>query len=319
MASHARPTLRTAKPAPSARPASPRRPRVPAASPFVLPVLLVCAVLLSASMAFGNPTLWVASDQQLKVEDPAQPDGDAEPTSGEEPAPEGEGEPESEQIVIGEYNAVSQSEDPARSENLRLAAAAVDGTVIQPGEEFSFNETVGNTSLENGYQEAAVIRNGEVAEGSGGGVCQVSTALYIAAVKADLEITERHPHSVPSDYASIGLDATIVYDLFDLRIRNNTASPITIHAKAVGQTVDVSIVGDPLPEGRTIDAVSQVVSQYKRDDGLGHEQQYYVTESFRVYYQDGVRTTRDLLSSDIYIVGEDATVVLNEGSVEPNK
>ena len=150
-------------------------------------------------------------------------------------------------------------------------------------------------------------------------MCQVSTALYIAAVKADMEIVERHPHSVPSDYAPIGLDATIVYGSFDLRLKNNTDHAITIHAKAVGQTVDVSIEGDPLPEGRTVDATSQIVSRYERDDAAGTLRQYYVSEAFRVYYQDGVRTTRDLLSSDIYQVDENTPVTTSEGSVDPNK
>ena len=315
MADHARPTKRSAKHS-AAETTAPESRRRPVAAPQVLPLVMVCSVLLAAGMAFGNPFLWVPDNTQPEAQDAPAPDTAA---SEGDSAPEPETPQTTEQVVIGEYHAVSQSDEEGRAENLRLAAEAVNGTVIQPGEEFSFNDTVGNTSSENGYQDAPVIRNGEMAEGSGGGVCQVSTALYIAAVKADLEITERHPHSVPSDYASIGLDATVVYDLFDLRIRNNTDSPITIYADAMGQTVDVRIVGDPLPEGRTIDAVSQVVSQYQRDDGLGHEQQYYVTESFRVYYQDGVRTTRDLLSSDIYIVDDDTAIVLGEGSVEPNK
>ena len=138
-------------------------------------------------------------------------------------------------------------------------------------------------------------------------------------MKADLEITERHPHSVPSDYAPIGLDATIVYDHFDLRIKNNTAHALTIHMKALGQTVKASITGDPLPEGRSVDATSHIISQYEREDNQGRLRQYYVTESFRVFYEYGQRTTRDLLSSDIYIIHEDSEVVLAEGSVEPNK
>lgn len=297
------------------RPASPKRLHLPVTSPVVLPLVAVCSIALSACMAFGNPVLWTSVDQRLApVSDQPAP----EPTPApEEPAPAESDD--SNQQVIGEYEAISQSSDPGRRENIRLAAEAVDGTVIQPGEEFSFNEVVGNTSLERGYQEAAVIRNGAVALGAGGGICQVSTAIYIAAVKADLEITERHPHSVPSDYAPIGLDATIVHDQFDLRIKNNTAHPITIHAKALGQTVKVEIVGDPLPDGRTVDATSHIVSQYVKEDDEGEERQYYVTESFRVYYQFGQRTTRDLLSSDIYLITEDSEVVLAEGSVEPNK
>lgn len=296
-------------------PALGRRPRFPVASPYAAPLVAVCAVALSACMAFGNPVIWESAAQ--KAPGPA-----AEPASVEAaPTPEREveEEPSPEQEVIGEYQAISQSEDPGRRENIRLATEAIDGTVIEPGGTFSFNDTVGNTSAERGYQEAAVISNGEVAQGDGGGVCQVSTALYIAAVKADLEIVERHPHSVPSDYAPIGLDATIVYGSFDLRLKNNTDHPMTIHAKAVGQTVDVSIEGDPLPEGRTVDAISQIVSRYERDDAAGTLRQYYVSEAFRVYYQDGVRATRDLLSSDIYQVDENTPVVTSEGSVDPNK
>lgn len=317
--SHVKPVVpddRSAVPRPVAdRPVMGRRPRFPVASPYAAPLVAVCAVALSACMAFGNPVLWESAAQQLadQVSDTPAP----APAPAAPAAPEAAPEPEQE--VIGEYQAISQSEDPGRSENIRLATEAIDGAVIEPGGTFSFNDTVGNTSAERGYKEAAVIRNGEVAQGDGGGVCQVSTALYIAAVKADLEIVERHPHSVPSDYAPIGLDATIVYGSFDLRLKNNTDQPMVIHAKAVGQTVDVSIEGKPLPEGRTVDATSQIVSRYERDDAAGTARQYYVSEAFRVYYQDGVRTTRDLLSSDIYQVNENATVMTSEGSVDPNK
>lgn len=293
-------------------PALGRRPRFPAASPYAAPLIAVCAVALSACMAFGNPVIWESAAQK-------EPAAAVEPAVSEPEPEKAEEEPAPEQETIGEYQAISQSEDPGRSENIRLATEAIDGTVIEPGGTFSFNDVVGNTSAERGYQEAAVIRNGEVAQGDGGGVCQVSTALYIAAVKADMEIVERHPHSVPSDYAPIGLDATIVYGSFDLRLKNNTDHAMTIHAKAVGQTVDVSIEGDPLPEGRTVDATSQIVSRYECDDAAGTLRQYYVSEAFRVYYQDGVRTTRDLLSSDIYQVDENTPVTTSEGSVDPNK
>lgn len=319
MAAHARPPRRSAaRPTPrtALRAAGPRRLHMPATSPVVLPLVAVCSVALSACMAFGSPLLWSAPAQQIDAPVGDQP----APASVEEEQTTVPSDPDApEQVVIGEYDAISQSNDPGRRENIRLAAEAIDGTVVEPGQEFSFNEVVGNTSLERGYQEAAVIRNGEVALGAGGGVCQVSTALYIAAVKANLEIVERHPHSVPSDYAPIGLDATIVHDQFDLRIKNNTAHAITINAKALGQTVEVTIVGDPLPEGLSIDATSHVVSQYEREDAQGEPQQYYVTESFKVYYEYGQRTKRDLLSSDIYLITEESEVVLAEGSVEPNK
>lgn len=310
------PTPRTAGRSVAERPAGPRRLHMPATSPIVLPIVAVCSIAMSACMAFGHPVLWTGNAIPEVNDHPVQ-EPVPQPTPEEQPDPVDPDAPQ--QVIIGEYEAISQSSDPGRRENIRLAAEAIDGTVIEPGEEFSFNDIVGNTSAERGYQIAAIISNGDVAEGYGGGICQVSTALYIAAVKADLEITERHPHSVPSDYAPIGLDATIVYDHFDLRIKNNTAHALTIHMEALGQTVKASITGDPLPEGRSVDATSHIVSQYEREDDQGRLRQYYVTESFRVFYEYGQRTTRDLLSSDIYIIHEDSEVVLAEGSVEPSK
>lgn len=313
MAAHARSDQRVDRRAQAPR----RRPEMPAPYRFswaALPVVVLCSLFVSACMAFGNPLLWMTNDEAVAA---------APATPPEEPAgvaPEDPDEPEApEQQIIGDYRAISQSEDSGRAQNIRLAADAIDGTVVEPGGVFSFNEVVGDSSSERGYQEAPVIRNGKVAVGDGGGICQVSTALYIAAVKADLDIVERHPHSVVSDYAPIGLDATIVYGQSDLRIRNNTEHAVTIYAKAVGQTVDVTIVGDPLPEGVTVDATSRVVDRYEKPDAEGEMRQYYISESFRVYYQDGVRTTRDLLSSDIYLVDDSSTVTLAEGSVEPSK
>lgn len=333
MASPSRPTRRTGEGRPSVqrpaahpaeprvpadRPANGRRPRMPVASPYVAPFVAVCAVALSACMAFGNPILWTAANDFIEPGGVSDQPAPAEPGSADA-SPDAPEQEDDGREVIGSYQAISQSDDPGRRENIRLATEAIDGTVIEPGATFSFNEKVGDPSAERGYQEAAIISNGEVAQGDGGGVCQVSTALYIAAVKADMEIVERHPHSVPSDYAPIGLDATIVYGSFDLQLKNNTDTPMIIHAKAVGQTVDVSIEGAPLPEGRTVDATSQIVSRYEREDAAGTMRQYYVSEAFRVYYQDGERTTRDLLSSDIYQVDETSTVMTSEGSVDPNK
>lgn len=268
------------------------------------PILVMgCSLLIACCIAFGGAN-WLASPAPVEA-DTIEQDSVVEPGYYQE--------------TIGSYEAISQSEDADRAENLRLAAEAINGYVIEPGATFSFNEVVGETSAERGYKSAAVLYSSGLGSDDGGGICQVSTALYIAAVKADLEIVERHPHSVPSDYAPIGLDATIVYGKRDLRIKNNTEYPITIYAKAVGQTVNVSLLGKPRSDGITVDATSRVVDRYEDTAKDGTKKQYYVSESFRVYYKDGVRSTRDLLSSDIYQVPEGATVALAEGSVEPNK
>ena len=268
------------------------------------PILIMgCSLLIACCIAFGGAN-WIASPAPVEA-DTIEQDTVVEPGYYQE--------------TIGSYEAISQSEDADRAENLRLAAEAINGYVIEPGATFSFNEVVGETSAERGYKSTAVLYSSGLGSDDGGGICQVSTALYIAAVKADLEIVERHPHSVPSDYAPIGLDATIVYGKRDLRIKNNTEYPVTIYAKAVGQTVNVSLLGKPRSDGITVDATSRVVDRYEDTAKDGTKKQYYVSESFRVYYKDGVRSTRDLLSSDIYQVPQGSTVTLAEGSVEPNK
>lgn len=191
------------------------------------PILVMgCSLLIACCIAFGG-TNWTAS---------------AQPSEDQLPEQNAIVEPGYYQETIGSYEAISQSDDDERAENLRLAAEAINGYVIEPGATFSFNEVVGDTTAERGYKEAPVLYSSGLGSSDGGGICQVSTALYIAAVKADLEIVERHPHSVPSDYAPIGLDATIVYGSRDLRIKNNTDFPITIYAKAVGQ--NAIAVGD---------------------------------------------------------------------------
>ena len=183
------------------------------------PILVMgCSLLIACCIAFGG-TNWTAS---------------AQPSEDQLPEQNAIVEPGYYQETIGSYEAISQSDDDERAKNLRLAAEAINGYVIEPGATFSFNEVVGDTTAERGYKEAPVLYSSGLGSSDGGGICQVSTALYIAAVKADLEIVERHPHSVPSDYAPIGLDATIVYGSRDLRIKNNTDFPITIYAKAVG-------------------------------------------------------------------------------------
>lgn len=181
------------------------------------PILVMgCSLLIACCIAFGG-TNWTAS---------------AQPSEDQLPEQNAIVEPGYYQETIGSYEAISQSDDDERAENLRLAAEAINGYVIEPGATFSFNEVVGDTTAERGYKEAPVLYSSGLGSSDGGGICQVSTALYIAAVKADLEIVERHPHSVPSDYAPIGLDATIVYGSRDLRIKNNTDFPITIYANA---------------------------------------------------------------------------------------
>ncbi len=137
--------------------------------------------------------------------------------------------------VLGEfetrYNRSSGAED--RTHNLKVAAAKLDGFVIEPGATFDFNAAVGGRSELNGFRPAPVIADGELVDGLGGGTCQIASTLHAAALFAALPIVTRTPHSRPSYYIRLGLDATVVYGAQNLRFANDRPYPVVI-----GLTVD---------------------------------------------------------------------------------
>ena len=117
-----------------------------------------------------------------------------------------------------------------RTNNVELACEAIDGTVVQPGEVFSFNDTVGERTAENGYREAIVYVSGKSENELGGGVCQVASTIYYCAMYADLEIVERAEHQFIVDYVPGGLDATVYYGYQDFKFRNDRELPVKIAA-----------------------------------------------------------------------------------------
>lgn len=152
---------------------------------------------------------------------------------------------------LGSYTTKYNQWQTGRAHNVALAAKAIDGIVIHPGREFSFNGIVGSRNESRGYQNAPVIVEGEYQDGIGGGVCQVSTTVFNAALLANLEITERFAHSKPTGYVPNGMDATVYYGVLDFKFRNNYSSPVEIHASAENGKLDVSIWGrkDDIPYG----------------------------------------------------------------------
>lgn len=135
-----------------------------------------------------------------------------------------------------------------RAVNIRNAASKIDGTVLLPGQTFSFNDTVGPRTKERGFTLAPEIQGDEMMPGYGGGTCQVSSTLYAAALFGALEVVDRQSHSKPSSYVRLGLDATVSYPLVDLKIKNNLRFPIMIHAYSPKPTaIRVEILGgDPV-------------------------------------------------------------------------
>ncbi|HEY8910190.1 MAG TPA: cell wall-binding repeat-containing protein [Desulfosporosinus sp.] len=125
--------------------------------------------------------------------------------------------------LIAQYSTHLDSSQVNRTENVRLAAKALNEKLLAPGERFSFNESVGERTVEAGYKEAMVIVGNAYEPGLGGGICQVSSTLYNAVSLAHLEILERHPHSLPVVYVPTGQDATVSFGILDFKFRNSTA------------------------------------------------------------------------------------------------
>lgn len=145
--------------------------------------------------------------------------------------------------VIGEFSTKFSVKEKNRSENLTAAANALDGKILLPGETLSFNETVGPREPETGYKEAYVIVNGEYVQGTGGGVCQVSSTLYNAVLLSNLVISERMPHAVVVSYVQPGQDATVNYPNIDFKFKNNTASLVYLRTDVKQGVLTVRIWG----------------------------------------------------------------------------
>lgn len=147
-----------------------------------------------------------------------------------------------------------------RNTNVRLAAEALNGTIVQPGEEFSFNAVVGERTAEKGYQEAAAYNSGEVVQEVGGGVCQMSSTLYRVVFQSGMKITYRRSHTFEPNYVTPGQDAAISWELPDFRFINESEGPIGIRASYADRKATVSIFGIPvLEDGVTWDLYSEKV------------------------------------------------------------
>ena len=132
-----------------------------------------------------------------------------------------------------------------RTENLRLACESINGTIVNPGEVFSFNKTVGQRTAERGFQPATIYADGGASvEDTGGGVCQVASTIYYAALYMDLEQVMREPHMYQVTYVPVGMDATVFWDSgLDYQFRNNRENPIKIQANINGGTVNITFWG----------------------------------------------------------------------------
>ena len=172
-----------------------------------------------------------------------------------------------EAMIRENFGLISESTTEAssnsnRNNNISQACKNMNGTILEPGEEFSFNGVVGQRTAANGFKEATVIQGGQYEQGLGGGICQVSSTLYNAVLKADLEVTTRSGHAWPSDYVLKGLDATVDWPALDFKFKNNTDYQVVVVAwfDWSDNTVHTQIYGKKLADGQYITLKSETIS-----------------------------------------------------------
>lgn len=191
--------------------------------------------------------------------------------------------------VIAEYRTSTSGRNSNQLFNESRAAAALSDALIAPNEVFSFNGRVGVTDAANGYKLAAVYVNGKVQQSAGGGVCQVSSTLYGAVLRADLSIEERSNHSMPVHYVPLGQDATVADYGPDFKFKNNTGHYIYLQAGIEGNQVVVRIFGTST--GKSVDISSKVVSETNKS---------IVAVTYKTVTQNGQVVQSGLLNRSIY-------------------
>lgn len=220
--------------------------------------------------------------------------------------------------VIGTFT-TKLTNNANRNQNVKLAADAINGMILQAGEEFSFNTATGNRTSEKGYQPAGAYRNGVLIEEPGGGVCQVSTTLYHSIIQSGFKTTERNAHSFAPSYVEKGQDAMVSFDGYagpDLKFKNTTADPIVLRASVQGLELKISVVGIPaLEEGMKVSIRSEKIRDveppepvYEEDPTLPYgtekiveqAQKGSVWKSYRVYTKNGTVVKEEPLHNSTY-------------------
>ena len=145
--------------------------------------------------------------------------------------------------LLASYSTKYAASNKNRTTNLRLAAEKIDGTVLLPGEVFSYNNVVGERTISAGYKDAAIYLNGQVVDGLGGGICQISTTLFNAVLFSNLEIVELYNHQFIPSYATAGRDATVVYGVKDFKFKNSRNYAIKITCSVLNGVASFQIWG----------------------------------------------------------------------------
>ena len=215
---------------------------------------------------------------------------------------------------LGTYTTRYDPTNKNRSNNLEISAKKINGTIIMPGETFSYNQTVGERTIAEGYKEAGAYAGGRVVQDVGGGICQTSSTLYNAVLLANLEIVDRSNHQFLTSYVPAGRDATVAWGSIDFQFKNTREYPIKIEASVKNGVCTMSIYG--IKEETEYEVVIQPVvlsyipytTKYEDDPTLEEgkevvEQSGYTgctSETYRIIKLNGEVVSKTLLSKDTY-------------------
>ena len=216
--------------------------------------------------------------------------------------------------TLSKYTTVYDTGNTNRASNIALAAKTINGKVLKPGETFSYNNVLGNTTKEKGYKLGGSYVGGKVVQSYGGGICQVSSTLYNAVLYANLEIVQRYNHSYAVSYVPAGRDATVAYGGKDFKFKNNRKYPIKIVANAKNGSVTISIKGLKQEAEYEIELQSKVISRtpfnivYEDTNTLAEGKQKtiqkgyngYKSITYKITKKDGKVISRETLSTDTY-------------------
>lgn len=216
--------------------------------------------------------------------------------------------------LLATFSTKFSASNTNRTTNIKLATSKINGVVLMPGETFSYNQVVGKRTVSAGFKEAHIFANGQVLDGVGGGICQVSSTLYNSVLLSNLEIVERSNHSFNTGYVKLGTDATVSWGGPDFKFKNSRNYPIKIVGKVNGGTVTIEIYG--LKEENEYEVVieSQVLQKnprnvvYRKTTSLATGKQRvvqsgydgYKTRTYKILKQNGNVVSKTLLSTDTY-------------------
>lgn len=216
--------------------------------------------------------------------------------------------------TLAKYSTIYDAGNVNRGTNIAIAARTINGTVLLPGETFSYNKILGNTTKEKGYRLGTAYVGGKTVPSYGGGICQVSSTLYNAVLYANLEIVERYNHSYAVSYVPAGRDATVAYGGKDFKFKNTRNYPIKIVASAKNGVVSISLAGIKEEKEYEIELRSTVLSRtpckvvYQDNNSLAAGKEKVVqsgynglkSKAYKIVKYNGKTISKTLLSSDTY-------------------